>query len=221
MSRFAYELLRFPVSVPDVCCLRKRFLHPERIPPSGGAVLAVTHVSHLEPILVSLYTRRQVHWMSRIEFYKYGWSRALLGAVDAFPVNRQRPGASSLHAAIGHAKGGRLVGICPEGGVKTGSDSALRGGAIKGGAALIAQRAQVPIIPIAMAGTHALNRVGPWLPFRWGCIWMNVGEPILPPRPGADRRRARAATQDRLSEAYRALYRELLERTDLDDAHDR
>lgn len=220
MPKPLYQLLRIPVAMVDFICLRKVVLHRERLDRPDGFILASSHISHMEPIIASLHSRRQVHWMSRIEFYKLGIGRALLAAVDAFPVNRQKPAPSSLKTAIAHARAGRVVGICPEGGVVVGKDSVLRGGEIKRGAVFIAQRTGVPIIPVAMAGTRQLSKVGPWLPARRGKIWMNVGEPIPAPPNAGDRRAHRRAAADQLRLAYQALYRELLETTDLRDDHD-
>ena len=64
-----------------------------------------------------------------------------------------------------------MVGIFPEGGVASGKDSMCRGGRMKGGACLIARRANVPIIPCVILGVHTLNRVAPWIPFRRGHLW--------------------------------------------------
>lgn len=221
MSRSLYELFRWPIRTVDFICLRKVVLHGERIKDRpGGFVLASSHISHMEPLLASLHTRRQVHWMSRVEFYKYGFGRLLLKAVDAFPVNRQKPAPSTLKTAISHAAAGRVVGICPEGGVKIGHESALRGGPIRHGALFIAQRTGVPIVPVAMAGTRALSKVGPWLPARRGKVWIAVGEPIDAPSATGDRRANRRETAEQLRRAYQALYQELLETTDLKDDHD-
>ncbi len=220
MPKPLYELFRIPITAVDFICLRKVVLHGERLDRQGGFILASSHISHMEPIIASLHTKRQVHWMSRIEFYKHGWVRALLNAVGAFPVNRQKPAPSSLKAGIRHAAAGRVVGICPEGGVFIGPDSVLRGGPIKRGALFIAQRTGVPIVPVAMAGTRQLSRVGPWLPVRRGKVWVNVGEPIAAPPNTGNRRAHRQAAADQLRLAYQALYRELLATTDLKDDHD-
>src|SRR3954467_2948875 len=54
----------------------------------GGFVLACTHVSHLEPVLLAPSLRRKIDWMARLEFYKYRVVRWLLNSVGCFPVKR-------------------------------------------------------------------------------------------------------------------------------------
>src|SRR4051794_36862454 len=47
-------------------CIRREA--PERY---GPYILACTHLSHIEPFLMSIIVRRQIDWMARIEFYTY------------------------------------------------------------------------------------------------------------------------------------------------------
>ena len=44
----------------------------------GGMLIAVSHVSHLDPIVVSALLRRRVSWVSRIEFYQQWFMRTIL-----------------------------------------------------------------------------------------------------------------------------------------------
>ena len=197
-------------------CVRTRLLHGERLPNRGPAIIAVTHQSHLEPVFVSLHTRALIHWMTRIEFYQTSWARRMLDAHLAFPVNRQGPCIGTIRRALRLLAAGGVIGLFPEGGVVGGAQAAIRGGSIKLGACLIAQHSRAPIIPVVIAGTHLLNAVPPWLPFRRAQLWMSVGEPILPEPSHETPRCLRAALGRRLSDSFQALYRELLDQTDLD-----
>jgi 1-acyl-sn-glycerol-3-phosphate acyltransferase len=88
-------------------------LRPELAEREGGYVLACTHVSHLEPFLVSTIVRRKVDWMARVEFYRSRVFRWFLDRFDAFPVNRFGVPVSAIRTAIARAKAGRVVGIFP------------------------------------------------------------------------------------------------------------
>ena len=68
--------------------LRIHEINRESIDRAGPFVLACTHVSHLEPVLLGAVLRRKVDWMARLEFYKYRVVRWLLNSVDCFPVRR-------------------------------------------------------------------------------------------------------------------------------------
>src|SRR4051812_19210353 len=105
-----------------------------RIPDrQGGYLLALTHLSHVEPFCASVLMPRRIDWMARKEFYRYRVFAWLLHSVEAFIVNRQGIPVSAIRAAIARIRAGRVVGICPEGGVVVGKDAAIRGGTIKRG----------------------------------------------------------------------------------------
>lgn len=155
--------------------------------------------------------------MTRIEFYRRGWTRALLGAVHAFPVNRQGVAASAVKAALKRLRQGEVVGVFPEGEIKAGDETVLRGGAIKRGVCLLAARADCPVLPCVILGTDKLNAVGPWLPMRRGRLWMACGDFIEPVR-GADRRAARAEMAVRIEQAMVELYARLRREYGLEDS---
>jgi 1-acyl-sn-glycerol-3-phosphate acyltransferase len=201
-------------------CLNERVLHRDLADRPGGYVLAPTHVSHVEPLIVATTLTRPVHWMARTEFYANPLLAQLLKAAMAFPVKRGGVPVNSMRTAIDVAKRGHIVGIFPEGGCRSKSDLAFRGGRIKRGACVVAMRAGVPIVPVVILGTHKLNETDAWLPGKYGHAWTIFGEPIDPgPLPARhDRRRAREDLARRLERAYVKLYHELLETYGLDDA---
>ena len=182
----------------------------------GGYQLACTHLSHLEPFLLGMIARRPIDWMTRIEFYGHPVSTWFLMRFAAIPVRRQGVSANAIRTAIGRVTDGRVVGICPEGGVATGPDSACRGGRLKRGVGLIAVRSGRPVVPCVILGSHALLRVAPWLPFRRGRLWVAFGEPIHPPADAPSRRAAREAVAVELERSFQALFRDLVDRHDLD-----
>lgn len=189
-------------------CIRRVTLHGERGRRAGGFVLACSHLSHLEPFIIAGVMRRPVDYMARVEFFSRRWAVKVLHAVGAFSVDRQGYALTPMRTAIARARAGKVVGIFPEGGVKRGDASALKGGPIKLGACVVAQRANVPIVPVVVLGAATLNCVAPWLPARRGRLWINFGEPIW---PATDRRRraARQAMGAALSDAFQSLYQEL------------
>jgi 1-acyl-sn-glycerol-3-phosphate acyltransferase len=204
----AYRFSRWFGKFTFFCTMNTHVLHAERAQRDGPFILALTHISHLEPICASVLLKRKIDWMTRKEFYKYRICARYLNAIDAFKVNRQGVPVSSIRTAIERLRLGRLVGICPEGGVVHGPCAAIRGGSIKRGVCSVAIRAGAPIVPCVMLGTHALNRVGPWLPFKHATIWVAYGEAIYP-ETTTSTRATRRALSDRLIAAYQSLYAEL------------
>jgi len=184
----------------------------------GGYVLACTHLSHVEPLVVGVLIDRKIDFLSRIEFFRNRLAAAYLWSIDAFPVKRFRFTGWAVRTAVKRAAAGRVIAIFPEGGVATGTDSVCRGGPIKRGACVVAQRANVPIIPCVVVGTEQLNRVLPWVPYRRGSLWVSFGDPVLP-RAGLARREARFQMAEELRQRFVALYQELRATHDLPDGH--
>lgn len=200
------------------CTIRAEILRPELAERTGGYLIACSHFSHLEPFLLGFLLHRRIDWMSRIEFFCYRWTTWFLLRFGAFPVNRRGVPVSAIRTSLARLHQGRVVGICPEGGVTIGKKSVCRGGSIKRGVCLLSQRATVPIIPCVMIGTHTLNRVGPWLPFRRARLWIAFGHPVMPDPSTAPRKATRAAMALELQQRFAALYEELLQRYGIDDA---
>lgn len=203
-----------------MCTMNARILHGERVQRRTPFVLAVSHLSHVEPFLVAAVVRRPIDFIARIEFYRYRVLAWMLRRLNAIKVNRTGVAANTIRTAISRLANGRIVGIFPEGGVTRGEASVCLGGPIKLGVAMIANNANVPVIPSVVLGTHELNRVAPWLPFKHAHIWMVFGEPIAPVASDgtrAGRRAARAELGGRISAAMQALYRELCQTYDLKD----
>lgn len=209
MGCLPYFFARTIGRIIGVQTTRIKVLHAERAELSGGYVLASSHLSHLDPCVLSGLMRRKVDWMARIEFYRYRLMAIVLNALDAFPVNRAGVSVKAIRCAVQRAQQGRIVGIFPEGGVVTGAESVMLGGPIRLGACVIALRAGVPIVPVVVLGTHQMMRVTPWLPFRRIKLRIAFGEPIYPVVQSTSRRKARRELGDRLCRAYRELYAEL------------
>jgi 1-acyl-sn-glycerol-3-phosphate acyltransferase len=223
IAPLVYHLGRLFSKVSFFLAIRTQMINPQAAQRPGGYLLACTHLSHLEPVCLSALVPRRIDWMTRIEFYRFKPMAWLLRLLDTFPVNRQGVSVKSIRTAIERARMGRVVGLCPEGGVTVGAESALRGGPIKLGACMIACRAGVPIIPCVLLGTHELNRVWPWLPIKQGRLWVIFGSPIAPrpspSGPGAakQRRQYRAEMAIQMQQQFKALYEELRMKFGIDD----
>jgi 1-acyl-sn-glycerol-3-phosphate acyltransferase len=200
-------------------CIRQTVLDRERAhpPAGGGLILACTHLSHVEPFLISEAVRRQVRWMARIEFYRWRLGAAILNLGGAFPIDRFGQSLPAVRTAIRLVDGGHLVGIFPEGGVVQGRLSVLRGAPIKQGVCTIAVATRAPVVPVVVLGTEKLNHIRPWLPIRSGRIWMAFGRDVLPPARGPSRRADRAEMAARLQAEFVRTYQHLLQETGLKD----
>lgn len=190
--------------------MHRVILDADKADREGGFILACSHLSHLEPFIVSGAIERHVRWMARIEFYQRRWQAAALNRGGAFPVDRFGRSFPAVRTAVRLARAGECVGIFPEGGVTQGRDSVLRGAPFKQGACTIAVATRLPIVPVVVLGTDRLNSIRPWLPFRHARIWMAFGNDVLPPPRSSSRRADRAETALRLREEYIRTYHRLL-----------
>ena len=219
MSLFAYRLATLAGRFAFVQTIRLKVLRPEMIDRDGPLLIACTHLSHIDPFLLSIVTRkRQIDWMARIEFWKHRVGGRFMESMDAIPVRRFGVAASAIRTAIERLKRGRIVGVCPEGGVAQGTRSVMRGGEMKKGVCLISYRSGVPILPCIMLGTDKLNRVGPWIPpLRQAVdrLWFAAD---LSADGHAQPSRARELMAAELSREYQAIYKEVKEAFGLTEA---
>lgn len=201
-----YRLLRVFWRFAFFFTMRVKCRGLEHIPATGGVVLAVTHCSHLDPVVVSTLLEREIGWMARAEFYQNGMTATFMDAVGAFPVDRSRPGIGPIREAARRLERGAVVGIFPEGEIQTGPSRVTHGGSIKAGAVYLAALTGCPLIPVVIAGTESLSSPWPWMPAKWGRLWLRVGEPVIV-APEARSRVGRAVAARELCESFRDLQR--------------
>jgi 1-acyl-sn-glycerol-3-phosphate acyltransferase len=96
----------------------------------------------------------------------------------------------AMKAALAMLKSGRRLGVAPEG-TRSPTGALQRG---KPGAAYLADRTQVPIIPMAMWGTETVMRH--WLRLRRPAVVCRIGPPFTLPRDG----RAKGARLDEFTD---------------------
>ncbi|HEX8916651.1 MAG TPA: lysophospholipid acyltransferase family protein [Humisphaera sp.] len=201
------------------CTLNVRVLRRDVVRRDGAFVLAVSHLGHVEPLVLGALLDRPVDWVARAEFYRSRVLGFLFDRLGCIKVRRDGVPVRTVRTALERLRGGRVVGIFPEGGVARGRASVCAGGPVRLGACLIAARAGVPLVPCVVLGTPALTKVGPWLPAKRGHVWLAFGEPIVPPaeigRTVADRRRTYRRMGEQYRDAMAGLYRELMATYDL------
>ena len=68
----------------------------ERIPASGGAVLAASHDSLIDPFVLGTVTPRVIHYMAKAELFRYPVLRHVMNGFGAFPVRRGKGDAAAV-----------------------------------------------------------------------------------------------------------------------------
>jgi 1-acyl-sn-glycerol-3-phosphate acyltransferase len=187
-----------------------RVIGHEKTNRDGGFLLAANHISHFDPFIISSVVRRKIDWMAMAEFFPLPVLGFLLRAVDAFPADRNRADRKTIRSAIQRLKQGRIVGLFPEGGIRDGARSLLKGAPLRPGASTLAHIAGVPILPCMIIGSDRLYSKKNWLPLRRTPIWIAFGNPI-PHFPNLEKSAARACIDRELAAAFKILYTELRE----------
>jgi 1-acyl-sn-glycerol-3-phosphate acyltransferase len=204
----SYRTGKLLVRLVFACVARIRVLGRENADRSGGFLLAANHISHFDPFFISLVVPRKIDWMAMAEFFQLRIVGFLLRAVDAFSADRDRADRKTIRIAIERLKGGRVVGLFPEGGIRDGARSLLEGAPLRPGAATLAHIAGVPIVPCVILGTDRLYSMRQWLPLRRTPIWIAFGNPISH-FPGLQKSEARERIESELATAFKNLYAEL------------
>jgi 1-acyl-sn-glycerol-3-phosphate acyltransferase len=189
---------------------RLEVLGLENIPPQGGAILAANHLSRLDSALVFAVVKRRDVTALVADTYRHNWLlRPLIEAVHGIWINREQADFQALRAARDYLRQGGLLGIAPEG-------TRSRSGALKEaktGVAYLADKANVPVVPVALWGTE--TAVARLLSLRRPDLHIRFGQPFcLPPLAPGDRSAALQRNTDEimcriaalLPPAYRGVY---------------
>lgn len=117
---------------------------PLPVKPGEGALIVCNHIGPIDPAFIALGTDHSVHWMVAREFCEMPVLKHFFRTVEAIPVGRGGVDIASTKLAIRYAKRGDLIGLFPEGRINETERFLLPG---RPGAALIALKAEVPVIP--------------------------------------------------------------------------
>ena len=167
--------------------------------PATGAVLASNHLSNTDgwPLALGVFPRRTLRFMAKVELFRPPLG-PLLRALGCFPVDRGRPDRDALRTAEALVRSGEIVVMFPEGTRRQKGRAKRFEPEPHAGAARIAMRAGVPLIPSALAGTDRLSRFGP--------VRVAYGPPVaLDDLQDLDRRAAATIATERLMSAIREL----------------
>ncbi|HEU4808876.1 MAG TPA: lysophospholipid acyltransferase family protein [Homoserinimonas sp.] len=173
----------------------------EKIPGSGGAVIAMTHFGYLDFALVEwatwLHTRRRIRFMAKKSVFDKPIVGSLMRGMRHIPVD-MKAGADAYRAAVDALRAGELIGVFPEAGVS--ASFSVRH--LKSGAVRLAAEAGVPIIPVSVWGGHRLMTKNRKIRFaeRFGMpVCFSFGDAITV-EPAADVRQVTSVLRDELQQ---------------------
>jgi 1-acyl-sn-glycerol-3-phosphate acyltransferase len=162
----------------------------DRLPESGPAILCPNHVSFIDSAFLMLTVPRNISFVGKAEYMNSWKTRYLFPAMGMIPIDRAGGSKSraALETAAGVLRRGELFGIYPEG--TRSRDGDLHKG--RTGAARLAIEEGVPIYPVGIVGTAAIQPPDAKFPKPFRSCSITIGRPVQPDRYAASPERHRA-----------------------------
>jgi 1-acyl-sn-glycerol-3-phosphate acyltransferase len=153
-----------------------------KIPATGGCVIALNHVSHVDPLAVAHLVHdhgREPRYLAKAGLFKNPVLGRFLRSAGQIPVERMsRNAVGAYDAAVAAVRAGECVVVYPEGTITRDPDLWPMTG--KSGAARIALRTGCPVIPVGQWGAQQLLAPYAKKPdlFPRKRVTMLVGDPV-------------------------------------------
>ena len=177
VSLLLYHLFKWSIVSPTLhLYLRGRVYGAENVPKRGALVVVSNHASYFDPPLLSCAVGRPVAYMAKEELFSIPVLGKAIKLYGAYPVSRGASDRTAIRSALQSLENGWATGVFLEG-TRT-PDGKIN--EPKLGAALIAAKAQAPILPVSLWGTQGVLIEGSAIP-RPVPITVRIGQLIAPP----------------------------------------
>jgi 1-acyl-sn-glycerol-3-phosphate acyltransferase len=139
----------------------------ERVPRTGGLVVACNHFSWIDPAVLGAACPRTLYYMAKVEAHRVPGLGQLMRAFGAFPVRRGESDREAVRTMRRIVADGHALGLFAEG---TRQRSGVPG-PVQPGAAMVAITEGVPVVPVAIHGSQS------WKPGNFAPVSVAWGEP--------------------------------------------
>ena len=145
----------------------------ENFPKRGPALVVMNHLGDADSVLLAASIPTTIDGMGKIELSEHWLVGPVFRAYGVIFVHRGKPDRKAIRAVLDGLEEGRMIALAPEG------REAVNGQLEEGtdGAAFLAMKSAVPIVPVAMTGTEnekIFNRLW-WQRAR---VTLTVGKPL-------------------------------------------
>ena len=157
--KFIFVILYKIVFIPKN--INKKYLYENK---DEGVIVCANHISYMDATGIVMQNRRKVHFVAKSELFTIPILHHWAHIFDIIPVRRGENDLRSVKLCFKVLKNNEVLGIFPEGtidGLKKHTD-------LKNGAAFMAYKAKVKVIPVGIKGNFK--------PFRR--VIFNYGKPI-------------------------------------------
>jgi 1-acyl-sn-glycerol-3-phosphate acyltransferase len=185
---------------------RVRVVGREHVPRSGAYIVAPTHRSILDVPFTAFITTRTIRFLAKEELFSTSFGNWLFTALGAVRVERGTADRAALRVLERALAEGSPVAVYPEGTRESGPRLAP----LFDGAAYLAVKTGVPIVPVGVGGSEHILPKGRLLP-RFQRVAVVVGTPIYPPAlDGRARRSAATKLTDELANELQRVFTDAL-----------
>jgi len=192
---------------------RARYVNQDNLP-EGPYVLVGPHRTWFDPVYFAMAAYpRKFSFMAKEELFQNPIFRWLLKHVNGFPVNRDHPGPSAIKTPVRILRQGDLSLIMFPSGSRHSNE-------LKGGAAVIAKMAGVPLVPAVYQGPLTFKQL-----FTRKPVTIAFGKPIAIDRKLKLNEEGQAQIEQQMQAAFDQLDREIdptfhyVDGTEKKDAH--
>lgn len=159
------NVVKFFIGVVLRILFRVKLYGTSNIPENGAAVLCANHIAEMDMFFIGFKIKRLIRWMAKEELFRIPVIGIIIKHLGAFSIKRGKADVESIRTALGLLSEGHIVGIFPEG---TRMARTRRNVKVKRGAVLLALKAGVPVIPVAINSSFKL----------FSKVTVTFGEPI-------------------------------------------
>ena len=147
---------------------RLRVYGRDRVPRTGGVVIACNHFSWLDPAALGAACPRTMYYMAKIEAHRVPGLGQLIRAFGTFSVRRGESDREAVRMMRQIVHDGKALGLFVEG---TRQRAGVPG-EIQPGAAMVALQEGVPVVPVALHGSQT------WKPGNFHPVSVAFGTPM-------------------------------------------
>lgn len=176
----------------------------QNLPDSGPALVVSNHISNWDPLVVGVVMPRQINFVAKEVLFKIPLVGFLMRAWGAVPISRERGNREALTKSMELLKDGRVVGIFIEGKRNLGNPDKMLDP--QPGAAMLALKSGVPVVPVALTNTNRIFR-------SFKKVKVMIGEPMLfnssTELEGLEKKEQYHQISRKITEAIEGLYRKI------------
>ncbi len=171
-----YKVVRFIAYILILLFWPIKTKGEESLIKKGSLILAANHVSYLDPVVLGVVIKRQIHFIAKKEVFDVPILGFIVRSLGAIPVDRKKTNLVSIKKSLSLLKEEHILGIFPEGTRSLNGELLdLNVGLIK-----IALQTGSPIVPVGINGTFDIYPPKAKTPvfFRRKNIYIHFGKPI-------------------------------------------